>query len=107
MEDLESKIPLLPFNILIRAKKNSIVRTGHIVHVEDPQFVCEYSANKAPEKHNGLLLYFEEYNLYLFDWGLVDGSRLKVEYSELFSKMLEAARVLDRTLFLKFPDDKS
>src|SRR5690606_38711749 len=102
MEDQESKIPPLPFNILIRAKKNSIVRTGHIVHVENPQFVCEFSANKAPEKYNGLLLHFEKYNLYLFDLGLVDGSRLKVEYSELFSKMVEAARVLERTLFLKW-----
>ena len=95
-------LPPLPFHILLRrVRKKSRVRVGYIVHVENPQFVCEFSANKAPEKYSGLLLHVEEYNMYLFDWGLVDGSRLKVEYSELFSKMLEAARVLDGVLFLK------
>ena len=93
--------------LLRRLKKDSNVRTGYFVHVEDPKFVGEYSANKAPEKYCGLLLHVEENNIYLLDFGLLDGSRLKVDCSALFSKMLDAARILDGILFLKFPGHRS
>lgn len=97
------ELPGLPFHIYIDfIKDDSNVRTGYIVHVENPQFLCGYSINKPPEKPKRLLLHFKDYNAYLFDWELVDGSRLKVEYSELFYYMLEAARFLDAMLFFKF-----
>ena len=108
MENDPGALPPLPFHIWPRShKKAAQVWTGHLIHVENPRFVCEYSINKPPEKSCRLFLHVKEYNTYLFDFELLDGRRLKDEYSVLFSKMLDAARVLDAMLFLRSPDDRS
>ncbi len=108
MEFGENGLPPLPYDIIVRpVKKGSKILTGYLIHYEVPRFKCEYSANEAPKNYSGLLLQVSEYNIYLFNWQLLDGNHLEVEYSEIFSKMLDAARALDGIIFLKFPDDRS
>jgi len=48
MEKDAMELAGLPFHIYIDfLKGDSDVRTGYIVHVENPQFLCGYSINKT------------------------------------------------------------
>lgn len=98
-----SKLPPLPWHIYVdKSKKGSGVKSGRLVHVNEPKYECRFFIGDKVIEADGLVIHNVSTGVQLYDLVLPNELELKSNFVAINKSMKEAARFVYDMLYLPY-----